>query len=236
MVCIVLDRCLSVRRRTGFYTKSRPSFAHITCLCVWICSLVLAASRWIFVATSRVSGDRTTCGEDHPAGSTVGQLVSRLLHHKMGFLLPAATLIVCCACVALRTHGSSRESRQPRAFRTVLCLVGVFLICWTPYNVTLIVDTVRSRSGHSGGSLKTALLVTSVFGYVHTCLRPLLYLSLSSNFRTQALALLRCSPAEPADPLWELGVGEGGETEQSHKVEEQEQMTGGDRQMQSSQC
>ncbi|CAF98052.1 unnamed protein product [Tetraodon nigroviridis] len=74
-----------------------------------------------------------------------------------------------------------------------------------------------------GHSLETPLKMTFLLGYIHTCLRPLLYLSLSAGFRAQALALLRCAPPRPVGSLWGLGLGEDGQTEQSHKDEEQEQ-------------
>lgn len=179
--------------------------------------------------------EKTLCVEKISAASGVGQLVSRLLHHTLGFLLPAATLIICCSCVALRLHSGSKQSHKRRAFTAVLWWVVVFLLCWTPYNITLIADTIKSRAEEPGNSLGTALMATSVLGYAHTCLRPLLHLSLRANFRTQALALLRCAPAEPVGSLWELGVGEDEQREQNHKEDEQEQMTS-DLQMQSSAC
>lgn len=180
--------------------------------------------------TSNVPGnEEKLCVENL---SSVGQLVSRLLHHTLGFLLPAAILIICCSHMALRLHGRSKELHKQRA---VLWLVVVFLLCWMPYNVTLIVDTVNSRVEETADSLESALMVTSLFGYSHTCLRPLLHLSLSANLRTRAWALLRCAAVEPVGSLWEFGVGEDEQTEQNRKDEEQEQMTS-EHQMQSSQC
>lgn len=236
--CILLDCYLSCCRATSFYSAGRPVSAHMTCLCVWICSLILVIPKWTFVVTSSGPGfANTLCFENYSASSGVGPLVSRLFHHLLGFLLPAAVLIICCSCVALRLHSSAAQLQKRRAFRVILVLVAVFLLCWTPYNITLFVDTVRSRSEETGDSLKVAVMVTSQFGYIHACLRPLLYLSLSAGFRTQALALLRCSPAGPVASLWRLGVGEEDPTtQQNHKDGEQEQMTSGDHQTQSSQC
>lgn len=236
--CILLDCYLSCCRATSFYSAGRPVSAHMTCLCVWICSLILVIPKWTFVATSSGPGfANTLCFENYSASSGVGPLVSRLFHHLLGFLLPAAVLIICCSCVALRLHSSAAQLQKRRAFRVILVLVAVFLLCWTPYNITLFVDTVRSRSEETGDSLKVAVMVTSQFGYIHACLRPLVYLSLSAGFRTQALALLRCSPAGPVASLWRLGVGEEDPTtQQNHKDGEQEQMTSGDHQTQSSQC
>lgn len=233
---LVLDRYLFFCRATKFFSTSRPSAAHVTCLCVWICSLVLVIPKWIFGVTLEVSSEeKTLCVENISAASGIGQLETRLLHHTLGFLLPAAILIICCSCVALRLHSGSKQSHKRRTFTVVLWWVVVFLLCWTPYNITLIVDTIKSRAEKPGKSLETALMATSLFGYTHTCLRPLLHLSLSANFRTQALALLRCAPAAPVGSLWELGVGKDEQMEQNHKEDEQEQMTS-DLQMQSSGC
>lgn len=233
---LVLDRYLFFCRATKFLPTSRPCAAHVTCLCVWISSLVLVIPKWIFEVTLDVSSDeKKLCVEKISASSGVGQLASRLLHHTLGFLLPAAALIICCSCVALRLHSGSKQSHKRRAFTVVLWWVVVFLLCWTPYNITLIVDTIKSRAEEPGNSPETALMATSLFGYAHACLRPLLHLSLRANFRTQALALVRCSPAQPVGSLWELGVGEDEQMEQNHKEDEQEQMTT-DIQMQSSAC
>lgn len=97
-----------------------------------------------------------------------------------------------------------------------------------PYNITLIVDTIRSiskerndgLSENSEGSLKTALMVTSALGCIHACLRPLLYLGLCANFRKRTLAMLRQATVESKSSLWDLGVGEKALPDQSNEGEE----------------
>lgn len=101
-----------------------------------------------------------------------------------------------------------------------------------PYNITLIVDTIRSSlKKPNDGSLKTALTVTSALGCIHACLRPLLYLGLCTNFREQTLAMLRRATVESERSLWELGVGEEALPDQSHEGEELKQMTSVDHQV-----
>lgn len=170
--------------------------------------------------------------------------MSRLLHHTLGFLLPAAVLIICCSCILLRLQRSTESLKKQKAAMVILPLVVAFLLCWTPYNLTLIVDTFRSSSkepddGLSGNperSLRKALLVTSALGCVHACLRPLLYFGLCGNFRNRTLAIFRRATAESEGSLWELGVGEEALPDQNHKGEELEQMTSVDHQVQSTQC
>lgn len=109
-----------------------------------------------------------------------------------------------------------------------------------PYNITLIVDTIRSSSKKhddlSEKSLKTALKVTSMFGCISACLRPLLYFGLCANFRTQIRAMLECASIESVSSLWDFGIGKDEQAEQNHNGEVQEQLTSVDHQVQSTQC
>lgn len=152
--------------------------------------------------------------------------MSRLHHHILGLLLPIASLIICCSSIILWLQRRSRGLQTQRPIIVILSLVGVFFLCWMPYNITLIVDTIRgSSTGPHDDSLETALNVTFSLGCVHACLRPLLYFGLCANFRRQILAILRCATVESESSLWELGVGEAALPDQSHVNGEQEQMT-----------
>ncbi|XP_073342083.1 C-X-C chemokine receptor type 3-like [Pagrus major] len=230
LVCISLDCYLSVIHATQLYSQKRPRLAHISCFLVWLGSLILSIADSIF----------TVGKKDHEKMCVHKYFVSRLGHHTLGFLLPAAALIICCSFILLRLQRSSKGLQKQRAVMVILHLVGVFFLCWMPYNITLIVDTVRRSSkeaddGTPESSLRTALTVTSVFGCVHACLRPLLYLGLCQNFRKRILALLRCAPAKSVGSLWELGVGEEVLPDQNHEVGESEPMSV-DHQVQSTQC
>ncbi|XP_070768438.1 C-X-C chemokine receptor type 3-like [Enoplosus armatus] len=229
LVCISLDRYLSIVHSVQLYSENEPRLAHISCLFVWLIALILSIPDWIFlVARKDPAQEKTLCVHNYSQSLTDWKLVSRLLHHSLGFLLPAAALIFCCSCILRVQHGSKGLQRQ-RVVRVILPLVVAFLLCWIPYNVTLIVDTIRSSSkkpGLSGspeGSLGTALKVTFALGCVLACLRPLLYLGLCGNFRKQTLAMLRHAKLESESSLWELGVGEKALPDQSHEEEELKQ-------------
>lgn len=235
LVCITLDRYLSIIRATQFYSLRKPWLAHICCLLLWLSSLILAIPDWIFmVAWKDPAQEKTLCVHKYSQSTTDWLLVSRLLHHILGFLLPAASLIFCCSSIML-------QLQCIKSIRVILSLVVLFFLCWLPYNITLVVDTVgRSRSkelndglsGNPEGSLKTALKVSSTLGCIHACLRPLLYLGLCANFRKRAVAMLRCATVESESSLWEFGMGEEAPTDPSQELE---QMTSVNHQMQSTQ-
>lgn len=215
------------------YSHKKPMLHPATCLLVWFISLVLTIPDWIFLVAEKYETQyKTLCV--HKYSNTTSradwQLWPRLLHHTVGLLLPAATLIFCCSSILLRLQCSPKSLQKERAV-TILPLVVIFFMCWMPYNITLVVDTYKNSSKESiNSSLKTPLMVTSALGCVHACLRPLLYLILCGNFRKQALATLQCkasvkSKVEFKSSLWEMGVGEEALPDQSHEAKELNQMT-----------
>ncbi|XP_070822540.1 C-X-C chemokine receptor type 3-like [Chaetodon trifascialis] len=236
LVCVTVDRYLSIVHTTQLYSKKRPQLAHISCLLVWLISLILAIPDWVFMVAKKTSTlePKTLCV--HKYSQADWKLVSRLLHHMLGFLLPAAALIICCFCILRRLLSSSKGLQKQRSIMVFLPLVGVFFLCWVPYNITLIVDTIRSNPDDPEGSLKTALMVTSALGCLHACLRPLLYLGLCGNFRKRTLAMLKRTEVETKSSLWELGVGEEVLPDQGPEGEQLKQMTDVDHQVQTAQC
>lgn len=238
LTIICLDRYLSVVHHKVMLSNKKPSSTLISCIVVSLYSLILTIPDFIFTADWKDPPDeKTLCVYAHIPIHR--RLAVCLCHHILGFLLPAATLVICCSGVLYRLRCISKGLQKHRSIVVILSLVVVFLLCWVPHNITLIVDTHRREAeATKGGSaaddpLDTALLVTSTFGCVHASLRPLLYVGLSENFRKWCVAMLKCTTAEPESSLCELGVGEEAPPEQRHEELEQVPMTIVDHQVKS---
>lgn len=234
LVCISLDHYLSAIHVIQLYSRKNPWSVHISCLLVWLVSILLTIPDWIFLEAERDSVKVITlCVYIYSQSVTDWQLLSRLLHHMVGFVLPAGALIICWSGIFIRLQRSSKDFQKQRSIMVILPLIVVFFFCWIPYNITLIVDTfTRSSkeshsdlSGNTERTLKTTLVATSALGCMHACLRPLLYLALCRNFRTRLLAMLKCATVDSKSSLWELNVGEEALPDQSHEGEELKQMT-----------
>lgn len=240
LTVICLDRYLSIVHHKVMLSNKKPSLTLISCIVVWLCSLILTIPDFIFTADWKdPPGEKMLCVYRYPHVPIHKHLAVHLCHHILGFLLPVATLVICCSGVLFRLHSISKGFQKHRSIMVILSLVVVFLLCWVPQNITLIVDTHRREAEPTkGGSaaddpLDTALLVTSIFGCVHASLRPLLYIGLSENFRKWCVAMLKCTTANPESSLCELGVGEEAPPEQRHEEVEQVPMTTDDHQVKS---
>ncbi|KAM4735672.1 C-X-C chemokine receptor type 3-like [Anableps anableps] len=232
LVCICLDHYLS-SICAAQCCSHRANFAFMGCLLVWFVSIALTVldGKFLLPNTESVPG-KALSAHSPPKSGDDWQLISRALHLGVGFFLPAVIQIVCCSHIMLQCR-SKRQNIRIRPVVLILSLVGAFLLCWIPYNITLFIDTICYTSKDflnkffvdHVSSLKTAVKVTSAVGCISACLRPLLYFSLCGNFRKGIFSLLKCAKVECNNSLWELGVSEEGPHVQCHFEDEMKQMT-----------
>ncbi|XP_077455332.1 C-X-C chemokine receptor type 3-like [Stigmatopora argus] len=233
LAIICLDRYLSLVHAKQLYSHKKPMLAHLSCLSVWFISLLLTIPEWLHMPLERHpwKEEKTQCVLGLYTANT--HLASRLSHHVFSL---AAGVVIGFSC---GTPWLRRSAKNIRKRVVMLILVGVFSLCWIPYNIVLVVDTFRGEettsdtsSGLPQRSRRTALKITAALGCVHACLRPFLYLGLSGDFRKWTRATLSCVRAEPEGSVWELGVGDDALLEQSPETEQLKQLATVDQKMQ----
>lgn len=197
------------------YSRRKPWVVQVSCLGVWLFSLLLSIPDWIFLeAATDGRWNRVECirnylkytpqsnysrPEDYAkiACKLVSdwRLASRLLYHIVGFLLPSAVLIFCYACILHRLKCGLQGLQKQKAVRVIVAVVAVFFLCWTPYNITLMVDTLNSCRSNDTCETRTPLekakIITHTIGYLHCSLNPILYAFVGVKFRRQLLDILR---------------------------------------------
>ncbi|XP_061674729.1 C-X-C chemokine receptor type 3-like [Syngnathoides biaculeatus] len=231
LAIICLDRYLWLVHAKQLYSHKKPTLVHLSCLSVWVIALLLTVPEWLFMALERHpwKEERTQCVLSlYPADK---RLASRLPHHVLSAV---AVIVIGFSCA---TPWLQRPAKTLRKRVVTLILVGVFSLCWIPYNIALVADTFsgagNTSDGLSGLPQRTSLTVTAALGCIHACLRPLLYFALSGDFRKWTLAALSCVIAEPKGSVWELGVGDDASLEQSPETEELKQIASVEQQVQS---
>jgi len=202
LACISLDRYLSIVHATQMYSRRKPWLVQASCLSVWLLSLLLSIPDWVFLKAlgDDRRGGKVECVHVYPLPSLTPphfdwRLTSCLLYQTVGFLLPSAILVFCHSSILLRLRQGPHGFQKQRAVRVILVLVVVFFICWTPYNVTLMVGMLHSNStmGNTCQSRKTldkAMIITSCLAYLHCSLNPVLYAFVGVKFRQQLLSML----------------------------------------------
>ncbi|XP_054903901.1 uncharacterized protein LOC129371361 [Poeciliopsis prolifica] len=235
LVCICLDLYFS-STHTGWYRNHRTSLVILGCLLVWLISISLSVLDGIFLVNTESLPGKALSAHPHLKTKVDWQLISRVLHLGVGFWIPALIQIVFCSHIMIQCK--SNRQIKIRSVLLILSLVGASLLCWIPYNITLIIDTIcytktflTSVFVDPINSLKAAVKATSAVSCISACVRPPLYFLFCGNFRKPVFSILTCAKVDCKSSLWELGVE--APHDQCHSEEEMKQMTkktGNDRQ------
>ncbi|XP_030641418.1 C-X-C chemokine receptor type 3-like [Chanos chanos] len=197
LACISLDCYLSIVHAVQIYSCAKLWVVQSSCVAVWLFSLLLSIPDWLYLEAQRDirRDNRVECTYHYPAPEW--RQAFRLLHHVLGFLLPAVIMLFCYSCILLRLQRSSQGLQG--AVRVFLAVVLAFFICWTPYNITLMVDTFHSNgwslnthgSCDSTEALDVSLAATHTLGLLHCCVNPILYAFVNVKFWRYLVQMLR---------------------------------------------
>ncbi|XP_040181357.1 C-X-C chemokine receptor type 5 [Rana temporaria] len=191
--CISIDRYMSIIHAVNAFRKQHVMTAHIPCFCVWLFCFLLSLPN-LFILGTFPDGNVTRCAYyDGSFEENRFWQAERFLNHVVGFLLPLILMTFCYSHIIVTLCKSPRREKK-RAVRVAIVITSVFFLCWTPYNVVIIVDTLDRlqliKSCVNFRQLHLAMIITELLGYIHSCLNPLLYAFVGVKFRNDAVRVL----------------------------------------------
>ncbi|XP_062354402.1 C-X-C chemokine receptor type 2-like [Cinclus cinclus] len=194
LACISVDRYLAIVYATRAATEKRH-WVKFVCLGIWVFSVLLSLPVLLFREAFRSPNNGTVCYERISGEDTAKwRVVLRILPQTFGFVLPLLVMFFCYG-VTIHTLLQTKNAQKQRAMKVIFAVVLVFLICWLPYNITLVSDTLmRTRAiaetCERRNRIDTALSVTQVLGFAHSCINPIIYAFIGQKFRNSFLKIL----------------------------------------------
>ncbi|KAM9364078.1 C-X-C chemokine receptor type 2 [Pholidichthys leucotaenia] len=196
LVCISVDRYFAIVRATRVLS-SHHVLVKVVCSVVWVIAGVLSLP----VAIKRESMHaedlgRFICYENITGESSDHWRVSlRVLRHTLGFFLPLLMMGFCYGRTVW-TLFHTRNQHKHKAMRVILAVVLAFILCWLPYNITVLVDTLirgeslEVKTCETRYRVEVVLNVTQVLAFMHCAVNPVLYAFIGEKFRNQLLSTL----------------------------------------------
>lgn len=198
LACIGFDRYLAIVHAIPSMQSRHPRTVHLTCLLLWLLCLALSAPNALFLTVKSHPADpsRLSCFFYHYGiHSHNWLLTNRFLTHVLCFVLPLAVMTYCYSAVVATLCRIQRSQQKRSAVRLALLVTAVFCLCWLPYNLAMLVDTMvtlgltADRGCTASTRLKRALAVTESLGFSHSCLNPFLYAFVGVHFRRELLEM-----------------------------------------------
>ncbi|XP_061448817.1 C-X-C chemokine receptor type 5 [Rhineura floridana] len=190
--CVSVDRYLAVVYALQTFQKQRALCIHLTCLTVWLLSLLLAVPNLLFSDVWKHNNLSICHFMEFGEHGINAWLATRFLYHIVGFFLPSAVMCYCYTAIVRALCRSQRRQRQ-KAVKVAILVTSIFLLCWTPYHVIIFLDTLNKLGAGSedcSAGLSTAIVVSEMVAFSHCCLNPILYAFVGIRFRHDACRVL----------------------------------------------
>lgn len=195
MTCISIDRFLAVVYPMNSLTWRSPQTASAVCASMWLLALggvspLLISGQTIHLTDLGI----TTCHDVQDAEKLQAYYLYFFpIYSSVFFFIPLAFTVVCYVRIihALAAANVENRSRKTRAVVMAVIVLVVFVVCFTPTNIILMVHYVQ-LSYKSSDSSYQAYLLSMCVGSLSCCLDPVLYYFGSSQCQKQVAAMLRC--------------------------------------------
>ncbi|XP_078416033.1 C-X-C chemokine receptor type 5 [Cetorhinus maximus] len=195
--CISFDRYLAIVHAVQTYKKRKAKYVHLVCSVVWGTGFVLQIPNLVFLKIEHTfpQNDSVCTYPSDNIESNNWLITEQILYHVIGFSLPLAVMCYCYTMV-VKTLCKTQNFERHKAVKVVLTVTVMFFICWSPYNVAIVIKTLRMLEVISADcdfyrKLTFTIVVTGSIGFTHSCLNPVLYVFIGVKFRNDILKLLR---------------------------------------------
>ncbi|XP_070771374.1 C-X-C chemokine receptor type 1 [Enoplosus armatus] len=196
LACISVDRHFAIVRATRALS-SRHLMVKVACSVVWLVAGLLSLP--VVIQKESIYAEdlgQSICYENLTGESIHHWRVGvRVLRHTLGFFLPLLVMAVCYGWTLVKLF-HTRNQQKRKAMRVILAVVSAFVLCWLPYNIAVLIDTIvrgRSLEGETCDThyrVEVMLNVTQVLAFMHCAVNPVLYAFIGQKFRNQLLSAL----------------------------------------------
>ncbi|XP_024132830.1 C-X-C chemokine receptor type 5 [Oryzias melastigma] len=196
LACIGFDRYLAIVHAIPSMQSRRPGKVHQVCGVLWFICLLLSFPNAVFLSVEKLRNSSLDCYyyrfEIH-AHDWV--LANRILHHVC-FFFSIVVMSYCYTALVVTLWKSPKRKAKKGAVRLALLVTLVFCVCWLPYNVALLIQTLVDLDVMTYNScgfltlLSKSSIVTKTLGLSHCCLNPFLYAFAGAQFRSELVQLL----------------------------------------------
>ncbi|XP_037315285.2 chemokine (C-C motif) receptor 12a [Pungitius pungitius] len=198
LTLMTFDRYLAVVHAVAATKSRKKAYAIIASVVVWCVSIVASLKELVLQNVGQNQLNGLTCEESGYSTITMERwrLVSYYQQFLVFFLLPLFMVMYCYISITVRIL-STRMKEKCRAIKLIFVIIFTFFICWTPYNIVILLRAIQISRPSEGDdhcsfedSLDYALYVTRNIAYLYCCISPMFYTFLGKKFQSHFRKLI----------------------------------------------
>ncbi|XP_075708548.1 G-protein coupled receptor 183-like [Rhinoderma darwinii] len=203
MTCLSLDRFFAVVHPHRYSRIRRVKFAKIICIFVWLLVVFQTLPLLLHkMSQLDITTGRTTCME-YPNFEKIDHLPYILLGACfIGYYVPLIIMLYCYSQISIKLYQTTKQNplsektgTNKKATNTIILVIVVFLICFTPYHVAItqhmIKKLIYTPDCDEQELFQVVLHITVCLMNLNCCLDPLIYFCACKGYKKQILKILK---------------------------------------------
>ncbi|XP_068033429.1 proteinase-activated receptor 2 [Anomalospiza imberbis] len=203
MYCSILFMtCLSVQRywvvvNPIVHSKKKSEIALGISIAIWILILLGTIPLYLVNQTAYISNlNITTCHDVLPENVSAHDMFSYFLSLATGLFLIPAIITAVAYILMIKTLSASiidvsTGKKRKRAVKLIIVVLSMYLICFTPSNVLIIVHYSLLKA-YSQSHLYVWYITALCLSILNSCIDPFIYYYISKDFRDNLKYALLC--------------------------------------------
>lgn len=204
MYCSILFMtCLSVQRywvvvEPISQARRKNSIAYGISIFIWTLIVLGTIPLYLNITQTAkiVNLDIVTCHDVLPEAKLASTMFDYFLSLAIGvFLFPALLTLTSYVLMIKALKASSNEDSigksRKRAIQLIITVLMMYLICFTPSNVLLIVHYYMIKH-YQASNLYVVYIISLCLSSINSCIDPFVYYFVSKDFRDHVRNTLRC--------------------------------------------
>ena len=203
LVLMAISRyCAIIHPLSTIHMRTKRNI-YIVIVILWIACLLGNVPALFQMKVYRLTtayGEAWVCENSNHLTNTTQAKIYHVLFCVFGYFLPLAIISVLYGFILrnifnandsnVQNNGTCRQRIKKRVARMILLVVATFAICWFPLQLCML--TQRFEVWETDTETVNFFLAAKVVAYSNSCLNPILYTFVSSNFRKSFKAILCC--------------------------------------------
>uniref|UniRef100_A0A3Q3RSY5 B2 bradykinin receptor n=1 Tax=Mastacembelus armatus TaxID=205130 RepID=A0A3Q3RSY5_9TELE len=200
LTLVSVDRYFTLTRPLSPGRKRRAFWACGICFSIWIAGILLSFPAILFRSVQffpHLGIDACYLAYPHEGW----RLRYNMTVNIVGFLIPVPVVSFCSYHIikvirsSQKMRKGSRGSVEWKATYLVLVVLAVFIFCWLPYQILILLDTLDHYEVMSGCMWAYVLDIgnqlATYLGYSNSSLNPFLYVIVGKHFKQKAREVCR---------------------------------------------
>lgn len=182
------DRYLAIVHAVAAMRARSLHYGIIVSIIIWITSLFMGLPEVIFASVEIDDTNMSLkCGREYPNESVNFWKCLRNFSENIVALFVGLPIIIFCYVKILMVLSKAKNSKKDKAVKLIFIIVTMFVVCWVPYNVTVLLQTLQLfgilNTCLDSQKIESALAVAQLIALCHCCINPVIYAFVGEKFR-----------------------------------------------------